>query len=86
MRLLNSRHASRVDGGQVNCPVLVIADTEDRITPASVVQKVANQYPRVSTGKIFEGNAHWLMAGSGWQTLRKIPDSMSDSVHFVAPA
>ena len=46
---LDFKGATRVDASRVTCPVLVIAGAEDRITPASVVRKVADKYKAVST-------------------------------------
>jgi len=49
--------------------VLVIAGAEDRITPASVVQKVANKYKDVSSYKEFPNHAHWVIGEPGWQEI-----------------
>jgi pimeloyl-ACP methyl ester carboxylesterase len=45
--LLDFKGGSKVDQSNVSCPVLVVAGTEDRITPASVVRKVADKYKAV---------------------------------------
>lgn len=66
---LDARHASRVDRSRVNCPVLVVAGAEDRITPAPVVRKVARRYQSVSTYKEFANHAHWLIAEPGWEEI-----------------
>jgi pimeloyl-ACP methyl ester carboxylesterase len=65
--MFDPRHASRVDSAAVNCPVLVVAGAEDRITPAAVVRQVAKKYEPVSTYKEFERHAHWMMAEPGWE-------------------
>ena len=67
--LFDSKGAAKVDESKVTCPVLVIAGAEDRITPASVVQKVANKYKAVSTYKEFTNHAHWVIGESGWQEI-----------------
>ncbi len=64
---LDRKGASRVDEAKIACPVLVVAGGQDRITPASVVQKVAAKYRAVSTYKEFPNHAHWLIGGPGWQ-------------------
>jgi pimeloyl-ACP methyl ester carboxylesterase len=61
--------ASRVDESKVTCPVLVVAGAQDRITPASVVRKVAKKYKGVSTYKEFENHAHWVLGEPGWQEV-----------------
>ena len=65
----DSKGAAKVDESKVTCPVLVIAGAEDRITPASVVQKVANKYKDVSTYKEFQNHAHWVIGEPGWQEI-----------------
>ena len=67
--LFDSQSASKVDTSNVSCPVLVVAGAEDRITPASVVRKVANKYQAVSTFKEFENHAHWVIMEPGWQEI-----------------
>jgi len=63
------RGASRVDDAKVTCPVLVVAGAQDRITPASVVRKVAQKYKAVSTYKEFANHAHWVVAEPRWQEV-----------------
>ncbi|MDA2921087.1 alpha/beta hydrolase [Desulfobacterota bacterium AH_259_B03_O07] len=67
--LFDSKKASRVDESKITCPVLVIAGGEDRITPASVVRKVADKYQSVSTYKAFTNHAHWVIGEPGWQEI-----------------
>ena len=67
--LLDTRGASRVDESKVTCPVLVVAGAQDRITPASVVRKVARKYKAVSTYKEFENHAHWVVAEPHWEEV-----------------
>ncbi|MFH1786249.1 MAG: alpha/beta hydrolase [archaeon] len=67
--LLDSKGAANVDESKVTCPVLVVAGAEDRITPASVVRKVADKYKAVSTYKEFANHAHWVIGEPGWQEI-----------------
>jgi len=76
--LFDSHGASKVDESKVTCPLLVIAGAEDRITPASVVHKVANKYKAVSTYKEFPNHAHWVLGEPGWQ---EIAEYASDWLH-----
>jgi pimeloyl-ACP methyl ester carboxylesterase len=66
---LDSKRVSEVDESKVTCPVLVIAGSEDRITPASVVSRVARKFNTVSTFKVFGNHAHWVIAEPGWQEV-----------------
>jgi pimeloyl-ACP methyl ester carboxylesterase len=69
MWLLDRRGASRVDASRITCPVLVVAGSEDRITPAPVCRKVAEKYRAVSTYREFAGHAHWVVGEPGWQEI-----------------
>ena len=69
-----------MDESKVTCPVLVVAGTEDRITPASVVRKVADKYKAVSTYKEFPDHAHWVIGEPGWQ---EIAEHVSDWLNHV---
>ena len=79
--LFDSKTASKVEKSKVTCPVLVIGGAEDRITPASVVRKVANKYQAVSTYKEFENHAHWVVGESGWE---EIVEFISDWLNQVS--
>lgn len=61
--------ASRVLDAQVRCPLLVVAGGQDRITPATVVRKVAGKYAGVSTYMEFPDHSHWMVAEPGWQEI-----------------
>jgi pimeloyl-ACP methyl ester carboxylesterase len=67
--LMDFKGGSKVDQSNIACPVLVIAGAEDRLTPASVVRKVANKYKAVSTCKEFENQAHWVVGEPGWEEI-----------------
>ena len=69
-----------VDPSSVTCPVLVIAGAEDRITPVSVVRKVAAKYKAVSTYKEFENHAHWVVGEPGWQEIAEFAADWIDRV------
>jgi len=66
---LDPTNATRVDESRVTCPVLVIAGSQDRMTPASVVRRVARKYKAVSTYKEFHDHAHWVVGEPGWQDV-----------------
>jgi non-heme chloroperoxidase len=66
---LDTNKATSVDETKVTCPVLVISGSEDRITPASTVKKVAEKYKSVSTYKEFQNHAHWVIGEDGWEEI-----------------
>lgn len=67
--LFDSTGASKVDEAKVDCPVLILVGSEDRITPASVVRKIAKKYQSVATYKEFSNHAHWVLAEPRWQEI-----------------
>jgi non-heme chloroperoxidase len=67
--LFDLRGAAKVDESKVTCPVLVVSGAEDRMTPASVVRKVAKKYLPASTYKEFENHAHWVIGEPGWEEI-----------------
>lgn len=66
---LDRKGAARVDEANVTCPILVVAGGQDRITPASVMRKVAAKYGSVSTYKEFPNHAHWVIGEPHWQEV-----------------
>ncbi len=67
--ILDRRKATAVDASRVDCPVLVIGGAQDRITPASVVRRVADYYEKTSTYKEFGDHAHWVLSEPGWEDI-----------------
>jgi pimeloyl-ACP methyl ester carboxylesterase len=67
--LFDSKMAAGVDESKITCPILIVAGKEDRITPVSVIRKVAEKYKRVSTYKEFSDHAHWVIGETGWQEI-----------------
>jgi pimeloyl-ACP methyl ester carboxylesterase len=66
---LDTKKASKVDETKITIPVLVVAGSQDRITPASVVRKVAKKYSAVATYKEFPDHAHWVLGEPGWEEV-----------------
>lgn len=70
----DSKCAAKVDESKITCPVLVISGTEDKITPASVVKKVAEKY-KTATYKEFSNHTHWVIGEYGWKEIAKFTAS-----------
>ena len=66
--LLDPSRASEVDESRVTCPMLVIGAARDRITPASVVRRVARKYPQ-ATYLEYPDHAHWIVDEPGWEKV-----------------
>jgi pimeloyl-ACP methyl ester carboxylesterase len=73
--LFDSKDSSKVNEADVTCPILVISGKEDRLTPASVVKKVAEKYEPVSTYREFENHAHWVVGEPDWENIAAYIDS-----------
>ncbi len=78
--LLDPRGAARVDESRIGCPVLVVAGAEDRITPASVVRKVALKYGKRATYREFPNHAHWVLGEPGRQEIVEYVEAWLHSV------
>lgn len=79
--LFDSQNASKVDESRVNCPVLVIAGSKDRLTPASVVRKVSDKYKDVSTFMEYPDHAHWVLGEPGWEGIAQyVADWINENV------
>lgn len=63
------KRASRVDESKITCPVLIVAGSQDRITPAWVVRRLAKKYSDIATYKEYPGHAHWVIGEPGWQEV-----------------
>jgi pimeloyl-ACP methyl ester carboxylesterase len=60
---------AQVDSTRLTCPLLFISGSEDNITPAKVVKKVAEKYKPVYTYMEFGGHAHWVIREPGWEKV-----------------
>lgn len=60
---------AQVDASKLTCPSLIISGSEDNITPAKVVKKVAEKYQPSSTYMEIGGGAHWLIREPGWEKV-----------------
>jgi len=80
--LFDKRHAARVDASKVTCPVLVVAGSQDRITPARVSKRIAQRYPGFSTYKEYPDHAHWVVGEPGWSKIaRDIENWIKTQIH-----
>jgi pimeloyl-ACP methyl ester carboxylesterase len=77
---LHRKGTARVEEAKVTCPVLVVAGGQDRLTPASVVRKVAAKYRAVSTYKEFTNHAHWVVGEPRWQEVAEYVSDWLDRV------
>ena len=74
------KRAARVDESKVTCPVLVIAGSQDRTTPASIAQKIASKYRTVSSYQEFANHSHWVVGEPDWQEIAEYISDWLDKV------
>jgi pimeloyl-ACP methyl ester carboxylesterase len=65
---LDMRRASEVDHAKVDCPLLLLTGSEDRINPPTTVMRIAALYPG-ATNEVLPGMGHWLIGEPGWEAL-----------------
>jgi len=65
--IFDSKKASEIDAVKITCPVLVVGSSHDRITPVSLVRKVAEKYAHLADYKEFPNHAHWILGEPGWE-------------------
>jgi pimeloyl-ACP methyl ester carboxylesterase len=63
------RMASKVNPDTVDIPLLIISASEDRITPAKVIKKVADKYAHVANYLPYSDHAHFIIRETGWEKL-----------------
>ncbi len=66
---LNFRRTNLVDKAAIQCPMLFLAGTEDRIIPLSVSRSMAKWYGSKLTYREYAGYSHWLLGEPGWQDI-----------------
>jgi pimeloyl-ACP methyl ester carboxylesterase len=66
---LDFNHASEVNADAVQCPLLFLTGSEDRINPPSTVARIAALYQGRATAEVLDGMGHWLIGEPGWEKL-----------------
>jgi pimeloyl-ACP methyl ester carboxylesterase len=66
---LDFNHASEVDADAVQCPLLLLTGSQDRINPPSTVARIAELYKDRATAEVLDGMGHWLIGEPGWERL-----------------
>lgn len=66
---LDMSRASEVDARKVDCPVLLLAGTEDRINPPGTVERIAALYKDRARFETCPGMSHWLVGEPGWEDV-----------------
>ena len=64
---LDMNRASEVEAHAIDCPVLCLTGSEDRINPPTTVARIAARYD--AHHEVFDGMGHWLIGEPGWEKL-----------------
>lgn len=72
--------ATNVEAAAITCPMLIMAGAKDRLTPVSVIRKIAKKYKAIATYKEFKDHAHWIMDEPGWQAVAQEASLWLDKV------
>lgn len=71
MGLILGKHSSAyVNANNIQCPVLIIGGTEDRITPIKVQRNIVKLYPGRSKLVEIPGCCHWSVGGKYFPQIR----------------
>ena len=77
---IDPAEASKVNESDIACPVLIVAGTEDKLTPAPVVKKIAHKYKEVAVYKEFSNHGHWLHGEPGWEKIAEFSSEWLQTV------
>jgi pimeloyl-ACP methyl ester carboxylesterase len=68
---LDMRRAAHVPASKVDCPILCLAGSDDRINPPSTVRRIAERYNGHATFEELIGHSHWPIGEPGWEKVAK---------------
>jgi pimeloyl-ACP methyl ester carboxylesterase len=71
MWFLFRRPPTKVDYAKVQCPVLIISGTHDKITPIKVQHKLAKKYSERASLRVIQGACHWTLGGSYFPQIKQ---------------
>lgn len=64
---IDLRRATFVDARKIECPVLCVAGSLDRVNPPKTVASIARRYRERGEYFEVEGASHWLIGEPGWE-------------------
>lgn len=68
--LLRRYSAAHVNVDNIQCPILVIGGTADRITPISIQRKIVQRFGNLAQLKEIENCCHWTIGGQYFPKIR----------------
>lgn len=68
--LLGSRSATHVNTQSIECPVLIVGGTADRITPIKIQRSIAQRFGKQASLVEIENCCHWTVGGAYFPEVR----------------
>ncbi|MDO6442229.1 alpha/beta hydrolase [Marinobacter sp. 2_MG-2023] len=68
--LLGSRSATHVNTRSIECPVLIVGGTADRITPINIQRSIAQRFGKQASLVEIENCCHWTVGGAYFPEVR----------------
>ncbi len=68
---LDRQQQARVDAELIDCPVLTLVGSEDRLTPSSSCKRISEQFTGTSHFHCLSGAGHWLPKANQWQSIAR---------------
>jgi pimeloyl-ACP methyl ester carboxylesterase len=66
---LDPASTTRVQPGDVTCPIFCITGSDDRMNPPQTVRRIAARYRDRAMFELSEGHSHWLIGEPGWEKV-----------------
>ncbi|MDO5687668.1 MAG: alpha/beta hydrolase [Neisseria sp.] len=66
---LDKKRTTRINEQDVQCPMLILSGSYDRIVPASVVFHVWRKYRHCADYHCLSDHAHWVLGEKGWEKI-----------------
>jgi pimeloyl-ACP methyl ester carboxylesterase len=83
MWFLYSKPVTQVEFSKINCPILVLGGSQDKITPIKMQRKIADKYGTQATLVEVKNACHWTVGGSFLPEISQIIFSWLNSHNTV---
>ena len=76
---LDLERAAAVDADTIDCPLLCLTGSDDKVVAASTVKAIADKYGANAAYQAFPGFSHWIIGEPGWEVFAETAESWLDS-------
>ncbi len=77
---MDMNRASEVDTDAVDCPLLLVSGSEDRLNPPTTVSRIAALYKDRALHETMPNMGHWLIGEPGWEKIAQRAVHWADSL------